>query len=205
MLSIEMERMKKWYSDRIERGEMSLNGWTTRHSQKVRFAATMRMLLMEYEPPMNIVDFGCGTASFYGYARMALGNYLGIEIREEARRQARKILTAVAKNTPVDVSVRKSLISKNWSVDAVIANGNFGFEQQDLIKELDFLVAVYDPKAIIVDLFSELRPYEPSDTIGYKAYNPHTLLPVLVKHFPFKRWAVDHSYLSHVFTFGLFR
>ena len=200
---VNKENMIEWYNNRIEQGEMSLSGWTSRKSQTLRFDATLRMIKSEFHDslPVNVVDYGCGTAAFYFYGdRKYINRYIGIEIRSEAREQASRAIGPEAL-----IIDKPSEPPDGFSVDAIVANGNFGFAEQDIVSELKSLADIYAPRAMIVDVFSTFRPYEPEDPVGYVAYNPYTLISRLRKGIDFRRWSLDHSYLGHVFTFGLFK
>ena len=87
--------------------------------------------------------------------------------------------------------------------DVVVSNAAYGFKEQDPFSDLLQLQKVFKPLVIIVDFFSELRPYEPDDAEGYLAFHPHVMTEKLCEALGTHRFILDHSGMPHAFTLGL--
>jgi len=204
-----MESIKRWYSERIVRGELTLDGWSREYSQKLRWEVNLRMMeaLLETSKkdlPLSVVDFGCGTGGFYHFLverGVPIAKYYGIEIREDAL-HVLKSTAARLKIGNVITAFGSAPAEFTDFTDVAVCNAAFGFEQQNPIYDLKSVVNAFKPSVLIADFFSNLRPYEPGID-GYLAFNPCLLLMQFCTLFETKRFILDHSSMPHAFTIGL--
>jgi len=197
-----------WYDNRIDKGELSTSGWSRAYSQKLRFRKNVQIYRSFVKEGMfgmqKVVDFGCGTADFLKFLTkggyLSVEEYVGIEIRSEARREA-EIALYDEKKTNGHIT---SEIPDGWhmEMDLVVANAAYGFDNQNPVRDITKLVSVFKPKVIIVDFFSEMRPYEPNMD-GYRAFDPFDLTRLLCNRLHSTRFILDHEAMPHAFTIGV--
>lgn len=205
-----MRNVKKWYAERIDRGELNLSGWSRDFSQKLRWETNLRMMeaflgWLETKGPLAVVDFGCGTGGFLHFLmsnHVKVSKYYGIEMREDAL-SALKLASAKMKLGNVIAAMNEIPEEFVVQTDVLVCNAAYGFKEQSPHRDLTKLKEVFKPRVMVVDFFSELRPYEPELDSGYLAYHPHVLTEKLCSILGTTRFILDHSMMPHAFTLGL--
>jgi SAM-dependent methyltransferase len=199
LLGGDVDKVKKWYEDRIEKGELNLDGWHAQHSQKIRWLATIDMIrhFTGRTRSLKLVDFGCGTGSFFFQFCGRLTEYIGIEIRDDAREKALE-WSRINERMTILEKVPKKYTRK---VDVFVSNAAHGFWEQDPIKDMLAVKKAFEPDLYVIDLFSKLRPHEPPEGMdGYRPFDPWQFTHKAMKRLGCTRWMLDHSRMPHVFT-----
>ena len=197
-----MDKVKQWYEGRIERGELNLDGWHAEHSQKIRWKATIDLIrhFTGRTRMLKVVDFGCGTGSFFFQFCGRMDAYIGIEMRDAAREKALE-WSKINERMTIMAEVPKEYTKK---VDVVVSNAVHGFWEQDPIADLLDVKKAFDPSLYVIDLFSKLRPYEPPEGMdGYRPFDPWQFTDKAIKRLGCARWVLDHSRMPHVFTVAM--
>lgn len=208
--------IQQWYNRRIAAGELNSAGWSRKHSQLLRFLGNMWMF---DAPPgalriKSVADLGCGTGDFLmfchrirrGLLKPKLSRYIGIDIREDALHAAKERAEALIDDpeTPHMVFARSIEEAPALTVDALVCNAAYGFDCQDPVSDIASACKKFRPQIVVADFFSDLRPYEPTESEGYFSYHPWELTRELRRVTGCSRFTIDHSIMPHVFTVGLF-
>jgi len=197
-----MKAVRQWYRKRIARGELTLSGWSRRHSQLLRFEAN-RIYMERFLPQgkWSVADFWCGTADFRLFMGSRISTYCGIEMRRDARDFAK----AFYQNTPGTLILQEvPETSPFGDADVLVANAVYGFDCQDPVSDFKALATVFKPRLVIADFFSRLRDCEPG-VDGYRPFDPAALADEMRRAIGWKRFVVDHSFMPHVFTLVLIK
>lgn len=207
-----MDKIKQWYADRVSRGELSIDGWSRDFSQELRWRANLQLMRMltESNPSyatyasksgkLNVVDFGCGTGSFFFWHNLIFDKYVGIEMREDAFEALERNAASQPKRMQAFREIPKERVPGNWNV--LICNAAYGFAEQDPVADMCALDKAFDPDVYLIDFFSTQRPYEP-DMDGYRAFHPWSVCNELMRMLKIRRFVIDHAKMPHVFTVGL--
>jgi hypothetical protein len=202
----DLDSIRSWYEEKIRRGELDLSGWRLSLSRELRWDATFSQIHNLYGPchllaeKLKVVDFGCGTAGMYFSMSSWISEYIGIEIRDDAYREALRWAgldphIEVLRDIP-DYFYRK--------MDVVVSNAVHGLPGQDPIADFKALDRAFRPRMIVADFYCSRHP----PSLGFeggKAYDPFEMTENMVTNLGFNSFSLDHTRMPHVFTVAVVR
>lgn len=191
------QRTRRWYNDNQE--GMLESGWRSVLTQKVRFAASLRMISALQMENLSVMDFGCGVADFVDYAHFLMRFYAGVEVRERqlelAKEKVRRYdFPSMLTSDPLEITEQ---------IDVIVLHGVFGFSDQDMQKTVHCLLHQFWPHLLVVDLLSSRDP-SVAKAQNDLVFDPVGVVDTLLTE-EYYRFSVDQSWSRHAFTVGLYR
>ena len=164
-------------------------GWGSEYSQKIRF----KNLIREVDSNSSVLDIGCG----YGDMSIYFDNYLGLDIREDAIKEAStRYPTKLFK-----VGVIEDIETK---YDWVLSSGIFCHKVEDNLKYIEnSLISMFELCTTGISI-NFLSSYSKTKNNNMYYASPLDILNIIEQNLS-KKYILKTDYLPNDFTFTVFK